>query len=412
MPQKIRNKYTMEQCMDLMKFWGSMYEVFKRYRLAYHSIPKDILFKHFDIRNEVIQEMHKYDIWSEFLGGVCYYARMAKQLNMRSAFNEIKKKRPPIHPSAWVIYRWEFSDSKDVYIGLTKNIGERISQELRKGTVHDYLLNNNTSYAVTILDRGLYPEDAAEMEKYYIVQAMLDGYHPINKVGGGSLGRSAHYDDSDIIAAAQQYHTFDELRQNNALFALIKRHHIYHQATAHIPRKNRAEITYNMAKEASMQCKRLTDYIHKYPSEYTACRLNGWDDILDSLNRTYRQADLITEDAIRSAVSQCKTRTEFNIRFRSESYAAKKRGIYNDLVKHMPKQSGAQKSANTSTAQDHHTGKRITPKRSVESILSEIDSRFNTLSEFRKSSTFYRKVKRWGLYQEASDLLKRKQSVT
>lgn len=340
MPQKIRSKYTMEQCMDLMKSCGNSYEFFKRYRMAYHSIPKDILFKHFDIRNEVIQEMRKYDTWSEFLGGICYYARMSKQLNMRSVFNEIKKKRPATHQSAWVIYRWEFGDSKDVYIGLTKNIGDRISQELRKGTVHDYLRNNNTSYTVSILDRCLYPEDAAEMEKYYIVQSMLDGYHPINKVGGGSLGRSVHYADSDIIAAAQRYNTLTDLRKNNALFALIKRRHIYHQATAHIPRKNRAEITYNMAKEASMQCKRLADYIHKYPSEYTACRLNEWNDILDSLGRTYRQSDLITDEAIQTALAQCKTRTEFNLRFRSESNAAKKRGIYNELVKNLPKQTG------------------------------------------------------------------------
>ena len=340
MPQKIRTKYTIEQCMDLMKSCGNSYEFFKRHRMAYHSIPIDILCKHFNIRDEVIQEMRKYDTWSEFRNGICYYARMAKQLNMRSAFNEIKKNQPPIHPSTWVIYRWEFSDSKDVYIGLTKNIGERISQELRKGTVHDYLLNNNTSYTVSILERGLYPDDAAEMEKYYIVQAMLDGYHPINKVGGGSLGGSVHYADSDIIAAAQRYNTFADLRKNNALFTLIKRRRIYHQATAHIPRKNRTEITYDMAKSAASNCTRLVDYMHRYPSEYTTCRTKGWNDILDSLGRTYRQSDLITDEAIRTALSQCKTRTEFNLRFRSESNAAKKRGIYNELVKNLSKQTG------------------------------------------------------------------------
>ena len=340
MPQKIQANYSIEQCMRLMNSCSNSYEFFKQYRTAYHKIPTDILYAHFNIRDEIKQEMRKYDTWSEFLNGICYYARMAKQLNMRSSFNELKKQRIVAPQKSWVIYRWEFNNCNDVYIGLTKDIRQRIYQELRKGTVHEYLRNTNSKYSVSILERGLYPEDAAEMEKYYIVQAKLDGYHPINKVGGGSLGRSVNYSNPDIIAMAQRYHTFDELRENNALFALIKRHHIYRQATAHIPRKNRAEITYNMAKEASMQCKRLADYVHKYPSEYIACRLRGWNDILDSLGRTYRQSDLISEEAIRAAFAQCKTRTEFNIRFRSESYAAKKRGIYNELVNSLPKQTG------------------------------------------------------------------------
>ena len=412
MPQKIQTNYSIEQCIDIMNSCSNSYEFFKQHRVAYHRIPLEVIYKHFNIQDEIKQEMRKYDTWTEFLNGACYYARLAKQLNMRSSFNELNKYRIDAQQNSWVIYRWNFNNCNDVYIGLTKDIRQRIYQELRNGTVHEYLRNTNSKYSVSILERGLYPEDAAEMEKYYIVQAKLDGYHPINKVGGGSLGGSVNYSDSDIITMAQRYHTLTELRKNNALFTLIKRHHIYHQATAHIPRKNRVEITYDMAKEASMQCKRLADYMHKYPSEYATCRLRGWNDILDSLERTYQCANLISEESIHAAFAQCKTRTEFNIRFRSESYAAKKRGIYNDLVKNMPKQSGARKSANTSTAQDHHTGKRITPKRTVESILSEIDSRFNTLSEFRKSSTFYRKVKRWGLYREASDLLKRKQSVT
>ena len=70
MPQKIQRKYTMEQCMDLMKSCGNSYEFFKRYRMAYHSIPKDILFKHFDIRNEIIQEMRKYDTTIKYAYGI------------------------------------------------------------------------------------------------------------------------------------------------------------------------------------------------------------------------------------------------------------------------------------------------------------------------------------------------------
>ena len=92
--------------------------------------------------------------------------------------------------------------------------------------------------------------------------------------------------------------------------------------------------------QAASECHTLNEFVKNYPSEYAACRNNGWNDILDSLGRTYRPSETITDEDIRAALAQCKTRTEFNIRFRSESYAAKKRGIYNDLVKHLPKQTG------------------------------------------------------------------------
>ena len=105
-------------------------------------------------------------------------------------------------------------------------------------------------------------------------------------------------------------------------------------------RTKRTHVTHEETMQAASECHTLNEFVKNYPSEYAACRNNGWNDILDSLGRTYRPSETITDEDIRSALAQCKTRTEFNIRFRSESYAAKKRGIYNELVNSLPKQSG------------------------------------------------------------------------
>lgn len=134
--------------------------------------------------------------------------------------------------------------------------------------------------------------------------------------------------------------TVKDLRKNNTLRVAAIRHGVYSEVASMLQRANRSQITYDEAKQVAGECHTLKEFMKDHISEYQACRNNGWNDILDSLGRTYRQSDLISEEAIRAAFAQCKTRTEFNIRFRSESYAAKKRGIYNELVNSLPKQSG------------------------------------------------------------------------
>lgn len=143
-----------------------------------------------------------------------------------------------------------------------------------------------------------------------------------------------------VAAILDKCQTVKDLRNNNALKVAAHRHGIYNEVVSMLQRAKRTPITRDDTMQAAGECHTLNEFMKKYPSEYNTCRNNGWSDILDSLGRTYRQSDLITDEAIRTALAQCKTRTEFNIRFRSESYAAKKRGIYNDLVKNMPKQTG------------------------------------------------------------------------
>lgn len=143
-----------------------------------------------------------------------------------------------------------------------------------------------------------------------------------------------------VAAILDKCQTVKDLRKNDALRVAAYRHGIYNEVVSMLQRSKRTHITREETMQVASKCHTLNEFIKNYPSEYTTCRNNGWTDILDGLSRTYRQSDLITDEAIRTALAQCKTRTEFNIRFRSESNAAKKRGIYNELVKNLPKQTG------------------------------------------------------------------------
>lgn len=329
---------------------ATSYEFFKKYHKTYLSLTYDIIARHFDIRAEIIAEMSRYAIWSDFLKhGRNYYVRLAQSMNMRPIFYTIES-RPHALKSNWLIYQWTFNDGEAVYIGLTKDLGSRIKSELRTGTIKDYIAKTGSSYSITVLEHGLTMDNAAEMEKYYIVQARIEGKTPINKMSGGGVGASIHYSDDELIAKVKQYKTLAELRNDQALLCMLKRRKLYKNATKTLARKNRREITYSDAKRISANYTKLSDFMRDNGSVYNACRNNGWDDILNSLGRTNRQTSNISVDEIKASLSQCKTRTEFNKRFRTESYTAKKLGIYADLVKDIPKQSGKAKNPTTVSA--------------------------------------------------------------
>ena len=146
---------------------------------------------------------------------------------------------------------------------------------------------------------------------------------------------------SEIIDIVRnKYSTLAELRNDTNLYAQVKRYGLSKTVSGFLERQNRAEISYSYAKAVASRYTRLTDFTRSEPSIYTACRKNGWTDILNELSRIYKKSSDIGLDDIRSALNECGSRTEFNKRFPSETYAAKKLGIYNDLVKDMPKRSG------------------------------------------------------------------------
>ena len=320
--------------------YSSSHQLFKENRGLYRKIDVEIGIENvFDIRAEVREVMSRYSTKSKFTVAECYYNRMANRYGISWMGTPTVKPEP-----VYCIYRWTFSDGKHVYIGLTKNISQRISSELRVGTVHDYIKESGQRFSISILEHGLYPSDAADMERYYIVQSRLDGFIPINKAPGGSTGGCHARTDDELLAMASQYKSVKELRGNNALLKALKtRPGLYRKATASLIKLQRPKFSRDYMEEVVGRCRTLREFMVSYPSEYGACKRNGWNDLLDRLPRTNVQSKDVTEESIREAVAKCTSRLEFNKRFRRETYVAKKLGIYDDVVKHLPKQTGKRK---------------------------------------------------------------------
>lgn len=311
----------------------------KNYQL-YKEIDQGIgLDKVFDLKAEIQSVMSQYSYKSNFIRFDSYYYLLSKRYGI-----PWKKPSTIIAKPVYSIYRWVFSDNQHVYIGLTNNIERRIYEELRVGTVHDYIKATGQRFSVSILESGLYSTDAAEMERYYIVQSKLDGYIPINKATGGTLGACYRRSDEELLALASKYKTAKELKNDGALRkALAERPGLYQKAAANLIKEKRSQVSRTEIAACISRCTTLAEFIKTYPSEYGICKRNKWEDLMEGLARTYVPSREVTVASIKEALSQCSGRTEFNKRFRRESYVAKKLGIYDELVKSMPKQTGKRK---------------------------------------------------------------------
>lgn len=238
----------------------------------------------------------------------------------------------------WVIYRWHFIESNSVYIGLTRHYKERIRQELYRGTVHEHIQSTNDSYNVGIVLEGLTASEAAEAERDYIAEALTSGATVLNKNAGGSLGPTTPRSKESIIdEVVSKYSTLSELVADNNLYTMVKRYHVYTEVSKRLRHHNRPKLTEDDIKSAASKCTTWAQFMKEYPSEYQVVRNNHWEHLTDHLARTYKKSDEFTYEHIWDRAHSCSSRTEFNKKYRSESYAAKKRGIYDEIVADIPK---------------------------------------------------------------------------
>jgi hypothetical protein len=108
--------------------------------------------------------------------------------------------------------------------------------------------------------------------------------------------------------------------------------------SALLEHKNRNAITKEDILAAVGKCTSYAQFMREYGSEYGVARRMGWMDLLEPLPRRYKKPAEYTLEYLQDCVRQCTGRKDFNTRFPSETYIAKKRGIYDDLVKDLPKQ--------------------------------------------------------------------------
>jgi hypothetical protein len=238
----------------------------------------------------------------------------------------------------WVIYKWHFIESNSVYIGLTRHYKNRISSELCQGTVYEHIQRTNDSYNVGIVLEGLTASEAAEAERAYIAEALTSGATVLNKNAGGGLGPNPPRSKESIIEeVVNKYSTMSELVADTNLYMMVKRYHVYTEVSKRLRHHNRPKLTESDVKTAADKCTTLAEFMKEYPSEYQVARNNHWEHLTSHLTRTYKKTDELTYEHIWDCAHRCSGRTEFNKKYHSESYAAKKRGIYEELVADIPK---------------------------------------------------------------------------
>lgn len=299
----------------------------------------------------------------------------------------------------WCVYKWTFIETGAVYIGLTNNYERRIKEEYRyKDTspVKQYIEETGCSFKIERLETGLYSNEAAKLERKYISEYRSTGVTVLNRNSGGSLGgynfkTDDPRSDDDILneifskfksykeltyagralykivqkrnlyervwerlprdkrqskraellrLVESKYTKLSELRNDQNLYSQVKRYGLYSIVSAKLEHKNRNALTHDDVSLAVSKCQTLAQFMKDYPSEYGTARRNHWEDLLEPLRRRYTKSADITLERIKECIGQCASRTEFNKRFSSESNAAKKRGIYDELVNDMPKQTG------------------------------------------------------------------------
>ena len=147
------------------------------------------------------------------------------------------------------------------------------------------------------------------------------------------------YQNKCYIEEALRYSTITKLRAKNPnLYSQIKRHKLYRTVADQMQKSHRPKLTEDEITSAASKCTTWAQFIKEYPSEYQVVHKNHWEHLTDHLSRTYKKTDEFTYEHIWDCAHSCSSRTEFNKKYRSESYAAKKRGIYDEIVADMPKQ--------------------------------------------------------------------------
>lgn len=247
----------------------------------------------------------------------------------------------------WVIYKWHFIESNSVYIGLTRHYKERIRTELCQGTVYEHIQRTNDSYSVGIVLEGLTASEAADAERAYIAEALTSGATVLNKNAGGGLGPNPPRSKESVIEeVVSKYSTLAELVADYNLYMTVKRYHVYTEVSKRLRHHNRPKLTEDDVKSAASKCTTWAQFMKEYPSEYQVVHKKHWEHLTDHLSRTYKKTDEFTYEHIWDCAHSCSSRTEFNKKYRSESYAAKKRGIYDEIVADMPKQNKHMKDKN------------------------------------------------------------------
>lgn len=109
------------------------------------------------------------------------------------------------------IYVYEFFDNH-AYIGLTSDLDRRYDEHLRKGTVYNYIKQNNT-YNFKRLTDYVDVELSKKLEKKYVDDYKKNGWIMLNKYKTGSIGGQKFWTKEKCKKEAYKFNTRGEFKK-------------------------------------------------------------------------------------------------------------------------------------------------------------------------------------------------------
>ncbi|MBR5963584.1 MAG: hypothetical protein IK000_05485 [Bacteroidaceae bacterium] len=186
------------------------------------------------------------------------------------------------------IYAYEFTDFNSVYIGRTlmKRTKIRDSEHVYvdKDSVHLFAKRNRIQIPrMKILENKLTLKEGKEREGFWLEQYRNKGWSILNRAKTGSLGSlfNRKWTESTCLEEAKKYETIKEYRRTNeSCYNVAKRNGWLKNYTwlKETRKPNGYWNSYDICHNAAKECKTRSEFAIKYDGAYRKARENNWLD--------------------------------------------------------------------------------------------------------------------------------------
>lgn len=188
-----------------------------------------------------------------------------------------------------MIYVYEFEDGC-AYVGLTYDLKNRNNHHLndKRSSVYKHLNGKNIKYKLIELTDFIEKNKAQELEKYFYLKYVKEGWNMLNASKTGALGG------------------------------------------------NTLKWTKDEIKKEALKYKSKSEFKLKSSSAYTAARKNKWlDDVTSHMTIIRKSNNYWTKSNIKIEALKYKSKSEFKLKSRGAHYKAYRMGWLNEVCSHM-----------------------------------------------------------------------------
>jgi predicted GIY-YIG superfamily endonuclease len=282
--------WTLEKCQEEALKFTTRTDFIKNSNGAYDAAYKN------NWVNEICQHMTSYKWTFDECKEIASKYKMRKEFQMNSSgayhaahangwIDEICRHMYKNQPSLRHIYSYEFSDNH-VYIGLTKNIKQRNYEHLieinenKLTTVHKYINLTGLQPNLKIIYENLNEEEAKIKENEILNEYKNNNWIILNKVKTGSIGGGRiKWTFEKCQEEALKYKTRNEFnRKSSSAHASASNNGWLNEICLHMIeiKKPKGYWTFEKCKEVALLCKTRTEFQDKYKGAYNIVKKNNW----------------------------------------------------------------------------------------------------------------------------------------